>query len=791
MSAPRFTNVVVIIMLVITSFYSIYPVQAAAPSSTAMLTINGGGGVIAGGTDGMKLTFNVANSGEQLVYRNKNFYYSNGDFGFHLNIGGVLYTSFNGSNASLELSEANKFDNLTISALTGTASISGGSSAGSGSALMTYTVTVGGRLYTVKRTITYIHPGTSYTDEYEIIIPTGNTANVVFYKGGDTAPYESDAGHAAYFDAPVRNVQSIDSTSGYALGMREVFSDTNMAVFDGAVSERYYYSYDEVNAGTNVGYGAEAVPTNGDPLDTGFMIQQNIGSTPGTYEVDNVTYVTDQAVKLEAIWANSTVPSLGRINLAIINNLTTDQSGVGFDFNLPSGLTAGAVYTNCTGTASATGGTITVSGVSMTKLSSCLLEVDVGSTTATTYTTTSANASNLTGITNAISSSSITFTYASPTFTRTPSPTLSPTNTLTPSNTRSPTNTLTPSLTPSETRTPTNTRTPSNTRTPTNTLTPTATSTANPLAMIDIAVGQLFVLGITTNGNVVTWGFNRDNQTLLPELVVGKSVREVEAGSNWALALLDTGSVVGWGANDFGQLNIPIAAQSNVKTISAFFGHALAIRNNGQVIGWGRNNEKQATIPSNLTNVKAVSAGSQHSLALLNNGNVVAWGKQTIAQPRFASTLRNITAISAGFDHSLALKNDGTVVCWLESSDTKQNVGQCRGHQNLKNIVAISAGRQFSIAVDNKGQVFGWGLDQFGQLAVKQKRSDVLMARAGFVNAVVAYADGSILTTGNSMHGARVSRTATSTGVLTPSPALPTFTPAPPTFTPRPTRRSN
>ncbi|MFN5059009.1 MAG: hypothetical protein ACK5GU_03740 [Chloroflexota bacterium] len=782
MRNAKLTHLLATIVLIATVVYSIYPAQAAAPNSSAMLTINGGGGTNT--TNGIKLTFNVADSGEQLVYDGKKFLFSNGDFGFHLNIGGTLYTSFNGSNASLELSEANKFTNLTYSGLTGTASISGGATSGSGSAAMTYTVSVGGRTYTVKRTITYTHPNKYYEDDYEIIIPAGNTANVVFYKGGDAAPYEADTGVAAYFDAPVRNVQNIDTASGNVIGIKEVFADSNMAIFDGAVAERYYYSYDEVTAGNNIGYRAEAQATNGDPLDVGLMVQQNIGSSAGTYNVNSITYVGGQEVTLDALWANRTVTSLGRLNLALINNTSSSASGIGFTFTLPTNLTAGAVYTNCTGTASGSGTTITVSGVNMGSMTSCLLEVDVASTIAGNYTIDASNVSADTGITdNAIVSNTTTFTYSSPTFTRTPSPTLSPTNTLTPSNTR------TPSNTPTETFTPSNTRTPSNTLTPSNTNTPSPTSTANPLAITDIAVGQSFVLGLTTNGNMVTWGLNNRRQSTIPSFLFGTSIREVEVGSNWSMALRTNNTLVGWGSNDFGQLTIPTAANSRIKTFSASFGHVVALKLDGTVVSWGRNNMGQTSVPRTLKPVIAVSAGHQHSLALQSDGTVATWGKTTVSQPRLVALLRDITAISAGFDHSLALKRDGTVVCWQDNSESKQIVGQCKNVKQLKNIVEISAGRQFSIARDNEGRVFVWGSDAFGQLNIAQERSDAIMVKAGYVNAVVAYADGSILTTGSGMHGARVSRTATNTGVVTPSPAPATWTPAPPTFTPRPTRR--
>lgn len=146
--------------------------QAAAPRDSATVTINGGGGVLTNGSDGLKLTYNVSSYGEQITYKNKNFHYNNGDFGFHLNIGGTLYTSLNGSKSSLELTDyASTFDSLTISNLTGSANTSGATTTGSGGVRMLYSVTVGSLTYSVQRDITYTSPKTFYTDEYSSSSP--------------------------------------------------------------------------------------------------------------------------------------------------------------------------------------------------------------------------------------------------------------------------------------------------------------------------------------------------------------------------------------------------------------------------------------------------------------------------------------------------------------------------------------------------------------------------------------------------------------------------------------------
>lgn len=751
----------IILTISIVFQHNTYTVTATAPRDSDTVTINGGGGVVSGGTDGLKLTFNVSNYGEQITHKNKTFHYNSGDFGFHLNIGGTLYTSLNGSKSSLEITDfASTFDSLTISNLTGSANTTGATTTGSGSVRMLYSVLVGGLTYTVQRDITYVDPNKFYTDEYTIVIPATNTATVKFYKGGDVAPFEADTGSAAHFVDPVRTIEVVDSVSRQIVGIKEVYADTNMATFDGARAERYFYSYDNLLAGTDVGYGAEADPSNGDPLDVGLMIQHNLGSAAGTFTVKDITYVGAQAVSIHALWLESTSSSISRLRLALQNNFNAAKTGVGFTFTLPTGLYTGAFTTNCPDTITVNQASIVVSGVALSAMSSCAIDVDIGSTGASTYSVSNANISGISGADTVanIDTNSITFTNSSPAFT----PTLSLTRTSTP--------TRTPSLTPSMTFTP--------------------TSTFTPLAIevVDMSIGQSFILGVMHSGRLVTWGINANNQTTIPQFLNTPKIKKVATGVNWALVLGVDGRINAWGGNEFNQLNIPSTARSNVTAISAFYGHGLVLKANGTVIGWGRNNAGQASVPRQVKDIIAISAGHEHSLAINKQKQVVGWGNPSLVQSRFIATLSNIKAVSAGFDHSLALREDGTVVCWRSQTPQSQNVGQCNDVNKLKDIVEISAGRQFSLARAADGTVYGWGRNSFGQVSIEKAKIDkstVRMVRAGYVNSAVALITGGVAVFGDRRYQMLASRTPTSTGMITPSPARATWTPEPPTFTPR------
>jgi len=402
----------------------------APASGNPMVTINGGGGMNATGSDGIKTTFNMASSGEQLKFAGSNFIYGTGDLGVTLNIGGTPYTVMNGSQASTAMSSVAKFDSLVIGNLTGSANITNGTTTGDGSVIMTYTKTIAGKVYKLERRISYTYPNYYYHDEFNVIIPAGNTAVVKLYKGGDTAPGGSDNAYNMYITNPVKNIQSIEPTSKVVLGMKEIPADTGMSTFEGAYANVYTNPYPTINSGGDIGFSA-----NYGPNDAGFMIQYTIGSTPGTYHEENITYVGFQKVNLEASWSSAVVNDVGRLNLMLTNAFLATKTGLGFNFQLPAGLIPGALGSTCTGATVTVDGSnvVHISGISMTSLSSCLVTVDVGSPSATTYSYTAASASSFAtaDMANAVGSAPVTFLQASSTFTSTPTATNTATSTAT------------------------------------------------------------------------------------------------------------------------------------------------------------------------------------------------------------------------------------------------------------------------------------------------------------------------------------------------------------------------
>lgn len=151
-----------------------------------------------------------------------------------------------------------------------------------------------------------------------------------------------------------------------------------------------------------------------------------------------------------------------------------------------------------------------------------------------------------------------------------------------------------------------------------------------------------------------------------------------------------TYTAVAWGWNDLGQTDVPAAARSGVKAISAGHSHSLALKGNGTVVAWGHDDQGQTDVPAGLTGVKAIAAGWLHSLALKEDGTVVAWGNPG----NVPAGLTNVKAISAGGISNLALKEEGTIVTWGHWDYEKPDPPA-----GLTGVRAISAGSYHGLAL--------------------------------------------------------------------------------------------
>ncbi len=369
--------------------------------STPQVTLNPGGGILPNGSDGLRFTINadtnyyaedydgVMEGQDGVVYRGTRQYCCSAG-GPMLNIGGTLYGQSGPALGSADWSS------IQVIATSGAASVGTRTAAtGNSGATVRYTVNHEGREYSIDRTVSYYYPNDYVTDTYSFVIPAGNTEEVKFYLGGDTAPGSSDSGYGIMLTEPVRSIISLNTYSNIMFGFREV---QGSRPFDGATSQHYHTPYGTVQNGGDIGFVETA-----SNHDAGLMMQWDLGSTPGTYTGSFEQFSTLQGTNLNATLAESfsEVEGVVDLNISIVNTELEGFTGLGYTITLPENL---LIYDNavsgCGGSLTATVGTgvIALSGVSIGAAANCVVSVPVTSAIPGSYSITQASATGLTGV---------------------------------------------------------------------------------------------------------------------------------------------------------------------------------------------------------------------------------------------------------------------------------------------------------------------------------------------------------------------------------------------------------
>jgi alpha-tubulin suppressor-like RCC1 family protein len=133
--------------------------------------------------------------------------------------------------------------------------------------------------------------------------------------------------------------------------------------------------------------------------------------------------------------------------------------------------------------------------------------------------------------------------------------------------------------------------------------------------VVALSGGHFFMLALTRDGRVYSWGNNEDGALGRPlEKGIGDTayqmpalvkslprIKAISAGYDFSLAIDQQGDVWVWGNNTYGTLGVPETAEGNRfvpqrlkgidKAVSVHGGHyhAFAVTENGDVMGWGEN----------------------------------------------------------------------------------------------------------------------------------------------------------------------------------------------------------
>jgi alpha-tubulin suppressor-like RCC1 family protein len=305
--------------------------------------------------------------------------------------------------------------------------------------------------------------------------------------------------------------------------------------------------------------------------------------------------------------------------------------------------------------------------------------------------------------------------------------------------------------------------------------TPVAVSLASGTTVTAIAGGASHSLALTSNGQVLTWGYNfygqlgngtttNSSTPVAVSLPSGTTVTAIASGYYHSMAVTSTGQVFAWGYNLYGQLGngtttnsstpvaVSLATGTTVTALAGGVSHSLALTSTGQVLAWGENTFGQLGNPTTAgssipvavslasgTTVTAIAAGANHSLAVNSTGQALAWGNNANGQLGNGTTTASstpvavslprgttATAIAGGVssNHSLLLTSTGQVLAWGYNGNGQLGNGTLVESSSPVAVslpsgttaIAIAAGSIHSLALSSTNQVLGWGSNNYGQL---------------------------------------------------------------------------
>lgn len=284
-----------------------------------------------------------------------------------------------------------------------------------------------------------------------------------------------------------------------------------------------------------------------------------------------------------------------------------------------------------------------------------------------------------------------------------------------------------------------------------------------------VSAGDAATCALTTTGEVLCWGDNRNYQLGDADGGVASSAtpvpvaqlagaKSVSTGMQHACAVTSAGGVVCWGDNSDGELGdgsnadsdvpVPVTGlSSGVVAVSAGAGgeFTCALTQAGQVMCWGDNEYGQlgsgtsasssnvpVAVPS-LSGVTAISAGDFFVCAVLASAGAACWGSNTDGQlgdgtmndsttPVTVSGLMGVAALSARYGHACAVMLDGHVACWGEDGFGQLGDGMSADRETPFEVAGVAgasgvgSGDYNSCALLSSGGAMCWGDNTLGQL---------------------------------------------------------------------------
>jgi len=336
-----------------------------------------------------------------------------------------------------------------------------------------------------------------------------------------------------------------------------------------------------------------------------------------------------------------------------------------------------------------------------------------------------------------------------------------------------------------------------------------------------------FTLALKTNGTVWSYGqnvygelgtgdttsYDEPQQVIFPE---GTIIKQIAAGEYHAVALDTEGNVWTWGRNNYYQLGLASASESNVPMlvpglpkvtrITAGNNSVMAVTEDNKLVAWGQNaygelgigeysNKITPTVIEGVHDVLDIQGGKNHYIVLKTTGDLFVTGSnlygqlgKDIGDRVRTSTFENIESnlkfgsISAGHTSNVAITVDGVAYVWGQNTfgnlgdGTRNNIIVPTQVTEINGVVEADVGKTHTVLRDYNGNIYLSGTNANGQLGDGTNTNnfnfsknlnidDILRIDASNTYTAIMKKDGTVWAWGDYNHGSRLLKSRTNSKV--------------------------
>ena len=275
----------------------------------------------------------------------------------------------------------------------------------------------------------------------------------------------------------------------------------------------------------------------------------------------------------------------------------------------------------------------------------------------------------------------------------------------------------------------------------------------------DVVCGYDYVVALTLNGDVYSWGNNKYNQlgradqnTDIPGKINIPDVKELYCGHQFTIAITDKNEFFGWGRNDRGQLGLTnhktftepqrVFLSSNVRIKDIVLYDFVAILSeSGELYTWGGYGDAQlglnagSNIPQLiLSKIKKIIYGKHwEAMAITLNHELYGWGDNKSGNLGLGHyngqitpvkiPLSNVKDIVLSQIHTMAITCDHQLYSWGNNESGQLGLGNCDNYNvpqkvGLFNVRKIFCNVWSSFAITDTNELYSWGFNHHGQLGL-------------------------------------------------------------------------